>query len=414
MMLIARLGWRNLWRHRRRTLITAVAMAVGVALCMASTAFSDGMFAKLFEVMVEQRLGHVQVTHPEYPAKRQLHDTLPEAAALVAKVDAVAGTRVVAPRLYGFALVGTEAKSEAGLLVGVDPKRELAIGPLADRIARGRFVAPDAPDEATIGKDLAKDLGIDVGASIIVVTQSADGSLGNALFNVVGVHRTGDMQLDRSGVYVNLPALQELLVLPDQVHGLTAVGVDPDAIPAYTDRVRAAVAGDEIDVKSWSEASPQTAQLLGSADASAYILLVIVLGAAAFGVLNTMMMSVYERTRELGVLVAVGLRPGRMIAMILFESLSLAALAAVIGGLFGGLLDAWLVVKGMDLSAGGGLDEDGMSFSGVVLDPHVFGLVKAEGVITVMVAVFVVTFLASLWPAIRAARMRPVEAMRAE
>jgi ABC-type lipoprotein release transport system permease subunit len=414
MLLIARLGWRNLWRHRRRTLITAVAMAVGVALCMASTAFQDGMFAKLFEVMVEQRLGHVQVTHPEYPAKRQLHDTLPDAAALVAKVDAVAGTRVVAPRLYGFALVGTEAKSEAGLLVGVDPKRELAIGPLADRIVRGRFVAPDAPDEATIGKDLAKDLGVDVGGSIIVVTQSADGSLGNALFTVVGVHRTGDMQLDRSGVYVNLPALQELLVLPDQVHGLTAVGVDPDAVPAYTGRVRAAISAAEVDVKSWSEASPQTAQLLGTADASAYILLVIVLGAAAFGVLNTMMMSVYERTRELGVLVAVGLRPGRMIAMILFESLSLAALAAAIGGLFGGLLDAWLVVKGVDLSAGGGLDDDGMSFAGVVLDPHVFGLVKPEGVITVMVAVFVVTFLASLWPAIRAARMRPVEAMRAE
>lgn len=414
MWLIAQLGWRNLWRHRRRTVITASAMAVGVGLCMASNAFSDGMFAKLFEVMVEQRLGHVQITHPDYPARRLLHDTLKNADALVAKVDAVDGTRAVAPRLYGFALVGTDTKSDAAMLVGVDPAREREVGPIAERVIAGQFVSASDPQQATIGVDLAEELGVGVGTTLVAVTQSADGSLGNTLFTVVGIHRTGDLQIDKSGLYVNLGALQELLVLPDQVHALTAVSEDSNAIAAYRDRVRTSVGGKWIDVKSWSEASPPTAQLLASADASAFILLSVVLGAAAFGVLNTMMMSVFERTRELGVLVAIGLRPLSMIAMILFESVALAALAAGMGLVLGGALDWYLVTYGINLGVTGDNGTEGLSFAGVTLDPLIKGIVKPKGVIVVIVAVFVVSLGASLYPAIRAARLRPVEAMRAE
>lgn len=411
MLLLTRVAWRNLWRHRRRTLITAGAMAVGAALCMATLTFQGGMFASLFDVMVVQQLGHVQVHDPDYPSTRRLNDTLPDASALVGRIEAQPGTVAVSSRMNGFALLGTESKSAGVVLVGVDPARERAIGPIGDRIVTGVFL-PDAPNgSTTLGKDLAEELKVTVGDTVVAVTQAADGSLGNTLLTIVGIHRTGNAQLDRMGAYVHLAELQELLVLPDQVHAITVVTAEERRIGDYVDRLRAEIGSDTIQVQPWWEASPQAAQLMGMRDFGAFVLMGIVFGAAAFGVLNTMMMSVFERTRELGVLKALGLRPIRMVQLIVIESVLLAAVSLTIGLTLGGLLDLYLVVYGFDLS---GTSEGGFSFAGVMLDPVVKGKVEPLQLVYIVGSVFVVTVLASLWPAIRAARLQPVVAMRAE
>ncbi|MEQ1568752.1 MAG: ABC transporter permease [Myxococcota bacterium] len=401
-----RIAWRNLWRHRRRTLITSVAMAVGVAMCMAVIAWSDGMYANLYRVLVLDRLGHVQVHHPDYPGRRSVHDTID--AALVAAVEAAPGTRSVVPRVVGFALVGTEKKSNGAVVVGMDPAREASV---AARIRAGRFLGPSPAAECTLGKTLAEDLGVGVGDTVVAVTQSADGSLGNALYTVVGLHVTGDAQHDRTGMFVHLADAQALLALPDRLHGLTVVTDDPEGLDPYAERLRTSIGGPKVAVQTWTEASPQTAQLMGMSEFASVILIGVVFAAAAFGLLNTMMMSVFERTRELGVLVAIGLRPGRMIAMVVAESVLLAGLSTVIGLALGGALDAYLVLHGVDLSAS---LENGVSVAGAVIDPVIYGIVKPGTVVEIVVSVFVVSVLASLWPAIRAARLEPVQAMRAD
>lgn len=411
MLTLLRIAWRNLWRHRRRTLITAGAMAVGVAMCMAVTAFSDGMYRNLFDVLVVQQLGHVQVHHPDRPSSRSLHDTLKGADQLLADIAAVEGTSAVSGRLEGFALLGTEHKSEGALLIGVDPARETAVTPVAERVRAGAFLGPAPAGQAVLGYQLARDLQVDVGGEIVAVTQAADGSLGNTLFTVVGVVRTGDVRVDRMGAYVHLADLQELVVLPDQLHKITVITHDDRTIGAYTERLRQQVDGAAIEVLPWYDASPQTAQLMGMRDAGALIMLGIVFGAAAFGVLNTMMMSVFERTRELGVLKAIGLRPGRMVVLIVAESVMLALISMGIGLVLGGALDAYLVVYGLDMST---TAEEGFSFSGVMLDPVIKGEVRPIGIVWVAAAVVAVSVAASLWPAIRASRLEPVEAMRAE
>lgn len=418
-MLVARIAWRNLWRHRRRTLITASAMAVGAALCMAMSAFSDGMYRNLFDVMVVQQLGHVQVHHPDHPTSRSIHDALHGATALMATIDGLPGTSAASGRLEGFALLGTERKSSGALLIGVDPKRETAISPLAGRVRAGTFL-PDAPAGAIVlGYDLADDLAAEIGTSLVAVTQAADGSLGNTLFNVVGIVKTGNVQIDKMGAYVHLAEAQDLLVLPDQLHTVTIVTDDERTVDDYVARLSAALGADAganrpdgpVEVQAWYDASPQAAQLMGMRDFGAFIMLGIVFGAAAFGVLNTMMMSVFERTRELGVLKAIGLRPASVVSLILWESVSLAALSLALGLGLGGLLDAYLVVYGFDMS---GSAEEGFSFSGVMIDPVIHGEVRALGIVSVVVATVVVSVLASLWPAVRASRLDPVAAMRAE
>lgn len=408
---LARVAWRNLWRHKRRSLITASAMAVALAMCLAMIAITDGMFSKMFEVLVEQQLGHAQVHHPDYPAKKVLYDTIADVSDVLATVDGVEGTVAAAPRLNGFALVGGASDSAGGQLVGIDPARERLVGPLAERVEVGAFLDDAPAREALVGIGLAEELRVGVGDEIVVVTQASDGSMGNDVYRVRGVVKTGATLLDRGGVWLHLADLQELLVLPDQAHGIQLLTTDADAVPDYAARVREAVGDERRHVQAWWEVSPQTAEMMEMRDASAVIVLGLVFVVAAFGIANTMMMSVFERTRELGVLKAIGLRPGRMVLLIVIESVFLAAVAAAIGLVLGGAIDLYLVTKGMIFSASA---EEGMSFLGVTFDPVIKGEVRADGVITTVVALFLVTVLASLWPAARAARLRPVEAIRSE
>ena len=406
MQFLINVAWRNLWRHQRRSLITAGAMAVGVALCMMSVAFQDGMYDELFRVMVEQQLGHVQVHHPKYPGTRVLHETVDES--VVEALENAPGTQTVDPRLNGFVLLGGETKSAGAMLVGIDPKRAREASQIDERIVEGGYL--DQGD-ILIGYKLREELEVDLGDSVVAVTQSSDGSLGNALFTVVGTFKLGNAQLDRSGAFVALQDLQDLLVLPEQVHQVTLTTKDPSRIEDYANDVRSDVGSDDVEVLTWWEASPQTEQLMGLRDVGAYIVLGIVFGAAAFGVLNTMMMSVFERTRELGVLRALGIRRARLVALVVVESLFLAALASSLGLVLGGLLNTYIVNVGFDMSTSGG---EGFDFNGVVLDPVIYGVVYVDKIILIVAAVFVVSVLASLWPAYRAASLRPVEAIRSE
>jgi len=171
------------------------------------------------------------------------------------------------------------------------------------------------------------------------------------------------------------------------------------------------VASDDVQVQTWWEASPSTAEMMGMRDASVFIMLGVVFTVAAFGVINTMLMSVFERTREMGVLRALGLRPGKLVWLVVLESFFLAALASTIGLIMGGLLDWYLVAHGLDFSSS---LPDGFSFEGITLDPVMRGEVRPLGVIGPVLAVFFVSILASRWPAWRAARLQPVTAIRAE
>ncbi len=405
------IAWRNLWRQRRRSLITAFAMATGVALCMSMICITDGMFADMFEVMVEQRLGHVQVHHPDYPAKGLVFDTLDERAALIERVEAIPGTVAVSPRISGYGLLGGERKSVGGMIVGIDPARDRRVSPLEGRVKEGRYLADGAAHEIIIGRGLADEVEVELGDSVVVVTQATDGSVGNDLYTVVGIYKTGDVMMDSAGGYVHIDDAEALLWLEDQAHGLTLLTDHADRVEAFAVAVREAVASEEVEVQAWFEADPQTAEMMGMRDFTAFFMLGIVFTVAAFGVINTMLMSVYERTRELGVLRALGLRPGKLILLVMLESFFLAALASSIGLVLGGLLDWYLVVHGLDFSSGA---PDGFSFEGIMLDPVMMGEVNAFPIILTVGAVFLVSVLASLWPAWRAARLQPVTAIRAD
>ena len=209
------------------------------------------------------------------------------------------------------------------------------------------------------------------------------------------------------GLDPDLAALQETLALPDQLHEVLVLGADMDLAPALSQAVKSSVSEDHL-VRTWSETDPQTAQMAGFQTLSIGIMLFLFYGVAGLGILNTMLMAVFERTRELGLLQALGLKPGRIRRIVIAESAMLGLLATATGGTLGFAAQYWMVNTGMDMSVNG----KGLEYMGLTLDPVIKGTYDVPTTVFTLVFVFVVCVGASVWPAFRATRMNPVDAMR--
>lgn len=401
------IAWRNLWRQKRRSLVTSMALAIGVALSMAVICFQDGFYGVMNRVMIEQRLGHVQMHHADYPGRRSMHDTLGDAAARVESLQANESVGQVTGRLRGQGLIGGENKAEGGEVIGIEPKLEDAFTNLSEMVVEGRFLGAEPAQEILLGKILATTIDVRLGDSIVILTQSADGSMGNDLYTLVGLVSTGNLAVDRYGGYMHLADLQELLVLEDSLHEitLTAASGQKDEAGALAAVLEEQV-GEDVLVRTWEEIDPQVAEMMKMQSIANGFILCFVLGAAGFVVLNTMLMAVYERTREIGVLMSLGMRPNRVVRLVLTEAFCLSILSLAIGMSIGGLFDWYLVTQGVNLLEGN------MEFMGVIMPGTMYGVVTTEAIVQTMVAGILFSLIAAAWPSWRASRLRPVEAMR--
>ncbi len=405
-MTLVRIAWRNLWRHRRRTLITASGMAIAMGLVISMSAMQDGMFDMMADIMVRQQLGHAQVNHPDWPGREQMYDTVP--SDLVSKFKERPEITGASGRMFTFGLAASDVTSVGARYVGIDPVADLAITDRSQSVVRGEYLSPEAKGEVVIGEAMADELELDLGGELIFLGQAADGSMANELLTVVGTYSTGIDQMDKTGAYLHVSDLQRILALEDQLHQILVVGEDMN-LSADIAAATSEVAGEGVQVRSWEEADPAMAQMMGMRDVSLIFMLVIIFSVAGLAVLNTNLMTVFERTRELGVLRAIGLTRTKMMALVILESILLTAVASVLGIALGGFLDWLLVEYGFPYETA---DGKGFSWQGVTFPTRFYGAVRPFPFVVTTVFVFLVAIAASIWPAARAALLRPVEAMR--
>ena len=422
-------AWRNIWRNARRSLITATAMAVSVGLCMAMITLNDGFYGKFFDVLVTQSLGHVQIQNPNYLKTKNLHESIKNATLIMDGIKENSNTFAATARLHGNVLVGGPEKSAGAMVTGVVPEDEIPITKADQQIIEGKYLSTEDSTGVIVGITLYEDLDIKLQDELFLFTQGSDGSMAYGLYNVVGVYKSGSTLKDR-GILMNLPALQEMLIMEDQVHEFILLGKDENNIETYKSNISKTIAqvpnieviveedqqpkNDKnvlIDIRTWWEASPDIYNMMGMRDVATGLFLGIIFFIAGFGILNTMLMSVFERTRELGILKALGLRPNKMIFLILIESVFLSGIAAFLGCVFGGFLNWYLVTYGIDISGGTG---EPLPIMGATFEPIVKGLFSLEASALPVIALFCISVLASLWPAYRASRLEPVHAIRQE
>jgi putative ABC transport system permease protein len=409
-----RIAWRNLWRNRRRTLITAGALAFGFLGSVVMIGISDGFTAELVENGTGLLTGQVQIHASGYRPERSMYETIggPDGAdvpALLAAADSSAGVTAAAPRVYGGGIVSAGDATEAVVLFGVDPAREARVSRILGAMVSGRAPAEGAREMA-VGTELARRLGLDAGAQVVVVAPAADGSMGNDLFVVSGIFRSGLGDLDASFAILPIGALQALLGLePGRIHEVALATASPATAADAAARLarRLAPAGLDVEVVPWSAFSPEIAAYTRLMEAANGIIVGIVFIFAIFGVANTMLMGTFERRREFAVVRALGTAPSGVALTVLFEGLALGALSLAAGALLTAPVLAWLHQAPLDLTA---LVGD-MSFAGALVRPVLRVEYSLDGPFTSAVGLLITAVLAALYPAIRAARVPPADAL---
>ena len=422
MLIELKLGLRNLRRNRWRSGLTLAAVAVAVALLIWMLAMLEGWIEETVRGSTAFETGQVQVHTAAYVESPRVYESFPLDADLLARVRAVPGIDAVSARVRAYGLVGNEQRSQVARIVGVDPVAEAEATPIERAVVAGRWLsaepAPEgAPREVVLGEGVAQQLRVAVGDELVVFLEAADGSLGNELLEVVGIVRTANTQVDRLTAYLHIQDAQFVAALEGQAHELMLRAEEMHAARELAAAVAEAIgafAGDPegagldpatLVVRSWQEVTPALNQMIllfRNSYALVYLLIYLV---AAIGIVNTARMSALERRREFGVMLAIGMRPRRMLRTILVETAVLGLIGALIGVAIGLPLSWYHAKVGFDM--GMFTDAGTFSFMGVAFSERMHFVITAGNVIQPVVVMLVVSLLSGLWPAIRAARIDP-------
>lgn len=403
------LAWKNLWRNRRRTLITLAALSLSLMLVQGFHNLSFGVYDRMIDSGVRAGSGHIAVYRGDYAQSRNeklsfAADDLPE------RIAALPDVLAVLPRVYLPGLAQSSRESRGILLTGVDPQAELAVNPFLRHLPQERMLRSADGRDALLGAKLMQELKLQPGDKFVVTVQNRDGELASDLFRIRGTVKTGIREVDRSLVMVGRQRAAALAGIPGQVQELAVIlrqaGDEDRVLP----RVAALVADrPQLHALSWQQAMPNLANAIRLDYASQQFIFVVILLIVTIGVVNTLLMSVLERIREFGVILAVGASPGRLRRLVLAEALQLGLASLVVGSILGCLLTWYLVDVGIDLRT---FIPDSLEFGGVVFDPILRATWDIGWMVRIALYVAGLALLASLYPAAKAARIQPVEAMR--
>lgn len=397
-----RLAWRNIGRNGRRTAITAAALGVGVALVVFVWALMTGMFGRIVLVATGSLTGHAQIHAGDWRTTRDERTTLPHTADLLARARALPGVVAATPRVYTTGLLAVGDRAQGVQVLGIQPESERDVTNWGRRLVAGRLVA--GPGEVVIGAELARVLDVEVDTRLVLTVADVETGAGEPeRVELVGVLATGDPGLDKQTAIVSMALAQRLLGVAE-AHEIALLVDRPPGDQAAIEAVIAPLAAPGLAVEPWQAINRMVAQALALQGVFLGIFVAIIFFLLAFGIVNTVAMSLAERTREFGVLRALGTPPGRLAGLILAEAGWLGAVGAVPGALIGAALTAWLGAVGLDLGA---TSAYGVRFT-EPLYPHLSVAVTA-GVAALFVALTMLTAGLAAW---RVTRIRPVDALR--
>jgi putative ABC transport system permease protein len=407
--LILRIAFRNQRRHLRRTLLTLSSVAFGLAIILWIQCVLNSRTDELVDTVTSVQTGHLQLLSEEY-----LRDRLPQYAfkpepALTA---ALPPGSTVSPRARWGAIVSSGENSVPVMLEGVEPGTERAITRVHERVTAGSWLEPEAdPDcpsrQILIGSALADLLGVKPGEKVVVMGPAVDGTLGNDLFRVQGVFDTGSREFDRAVAYAPLACLRKVSAIAG-VHELAVRLPDRRALDGALAAIRPGLPAG-LKAVSWLEVQPRFAMVIKYNDATVAFFAVFLFVVIAFGIMNTLFVSIFERTREFGLMIALGTPPGLVNRIVWTEALLLGLAASVVGTALGSLAVLYHSRAGLDLRPF--LGESAM-FGQFQLGLTVYPRLELGPFLKQLLGMNAVIFAASLLPALRAGRLDPVETLR--
>lgn len=404
------LAARNLTRNARRTLLTALAIAFGLTMMYLVITLNSGSYREMMRQGISTMAGHVVIAHPDYTREGEVHQVVAGAAQRIADTRDALPHAIVAPRIYAAGLLSSTTGSVGVGLRGIDPEAEAQIVDLAGQVVDGAWLAPGDTRGVLIGRALAERLAVGLGDRVVFMGQGASGEMESRLFRVAGIFRSGGSELDAFLAISAIEPVQEVLGRPDTVHQITVHLPDARKADAARDALLPRMP-EGVAVLTWREALPELIALIEMDRVSSDIMMGIIGVIVALGVLNTVLMSVLERTREFGVLLAIGLRPRRLAALVLAEGLVLG-LGGTALGVACGLIASWPIVAwGVDYTSFVG---ETLEMEGLVMSAVMKGAWDPTRLSNYALAAVAMTVLSAVYPALHLMRLQPVDAMRGD
>ncbi len=403
-MKILPIASRNLFRNWRRTLVTTLAMGFAGFIMILFATLMEGLLYSSERNVVAMNLGEIQIHAKGFRDDPDLYKRIDNAETLVHKLQQ-AGFRA-AQRLYAFGL-GAAGHTSAGIQMrGINLDNEDTVTEIHKHVMQGKWLDVSDPHGVIIGKKLARTLGVKPGDEIVVIGQATDGSMANDLYTVRGVLKSVGEVVDRAGFFMVDRSFRELMVLPEGAHEIAIMRFDPSLdLDIATEQVRHLAHGYET--LDWRHLRPVIARILDMADGQMIFMLLITYVAVATVVLNAMLMSVFERIQELGVMKAIGVTPWQLMLLIYMETMFQVIVAGTLALLCGWSASLYFQNHGIDLSAISG----SVSFGGVAMDPIWHAHITRNAIVLPIVFLFIVATIAVIYPSVKAAVIRPIKAI---
>jgi ABC-type lipoprotein release transport system permease subunit len=402
---LLKIAYRGLGRNRRRTLLSALALGLGVALLLMMAAFVEGEMRGSLELGIRLESGHLQVRARDYDSSKASlawEDLVQSPDVIAAQVAKLAPVRAAAPRLYASGILLAGDESLGVRIVGLDPD-SATTGIYREGLRGGAWLAADDREGVLIGEALAAKRNLNVGDRITLLVNTSNGDVDEQRFVIRGIYSTNTPSYDQSNILMPLAKAQAISQAGNRA-SLIWVMLD-DMFQA--EAVAAALTSSQYEVKTWEQLNEFVLSIESYSGAMMAVFYLIVLGITATVVVNAMVMAVFERTREIGVLAAIGMKGRRIMALFLIESFLLAVIGVAMGLVLGGIIVYWVSTRGVYL---GDLVAD-MGVTGLLMGDRIYGYLTAQDATMLVIAAFAVTMLASLYPAMLAAHMEPVQAL---
>jgi len=416
--LLAKIGWRNLWRNPRGTLLTALALGLGLTLLLVSLGLLDGGHEQMVANGVRFGAGHIVIQAKGYQDSGSQELSLPSGIVFATQEFLQGGAMAhtvsgVSPRLLASGLLTSSTNADGVRVMGVIPKDERAVSLIPERMVEGTYLSDDQRPGVVIGADLARKLAVKIGTKLVLMTQAvpspdakatdaSPGEMQSTLLRVSGIFRTGIQAIDSHVIQVPLPEVQKLLGVPDGVNQIAVLLEREGDSLVVAQGLRKALAGAPVEILPWRESMPALAQLFVLDDAFNYVMNGVVLAMVGLGILNTVLMRVLQRRFEFGICSALGLRPAQLGLMIVGESLALTSISLAFGLVLGLSVQHFFATHGLDLR----WFFKSSPPPALVFDPIIYARLSPTRIASSIGIVFLTATVISIYPALKAARTK--------
>jgi ABC-type lipoprotein release transport system permease subunit len=400
------MAFRDLGRNRRRTFFSILALAMGLALLILMASFINGEMNNAMDTTIALQSGHLQLRAQNYDESKsslKWEDLIEDPTQVAGQIATMEPVVAASPRLFASGIATSRNQTAGVQIIGIDPDSATS-NPYREGLIRGEFLAPDDREGILIGRPLAEKMGLEVGNQIDLTANTSNGDVSEQLFTIRGIYSTETRVFDSAIVFLPLAKAQAITRTENHASTIFILLKDKD----QTEAVVNALQTSSYKILTWTKMNELIIQTENMANSYMSLFYLIVLAVTATVIINTLIMAVFERTREIGILSAIGMKGRRIMAMFMAESSILAVGGILLGLVLGRLVVAYLERNGIyvgNMAVGGG---------GFLIRDTVYAKFSLDGTINVSLMAFIVTVLGGLYPALVAARMEPVEALRAE